>query len=148
MHEYGGVSWLVIAAGLVFCEFTDQRLYLLPPGASEPVPLTPEPDEPVGAALRRADRSSATRSGAFASGTAAGAVDRMFVAVATDGSLAVRDLIGGSDFLYGPRLSPDGRQLAWLAWDHPQMPWDGTELRVAPVDRRRRRASPARSSAG
>ncbi len=57
----------------------------------------------------------------------------MFVAIALDGSLAVRDLIGGSDFLYGPRISPDGRQLAWIAWDHPRMPWDGTELRVAPI---------------
>ena len=72
----------------------------------------------------------------------------MFVAVALDGSLAVRDLIGGSDFLYGPRLSPDGRQLAWLAWDHPRMPWDGTELRVAPStadgSARPRRSSAAR----
>jgi dipeptidyl aminopeptidase/acylaminoacyl peptidase len=63
-----------------------------------------------------------------------GVVDRHLVAVALDGSLSVRELVGGSDFLAHPRVSPDGTQLAWLAWDHPRMPWEGTELRVAPID--------------
>ena len=40
-------------------------------------------------------------------------------------------MVGGSDFLAYPRPSPDGRRLAWIAWNHPQMPWDGTQLRVA-----------------
>ena len=44
-------------------------------------------------------------------------------------------LVGGHDFFAAPRLSPDGSQLAWLSWDHPNMPWDGTELWVAPIDR-------------
>ena len=133
VHEYGGASWLSIPAGLVFCEFTDQRLWLLPSGEIEPIALTPEPAEP--AAFRYAelthvgDEIWCIRERYDADGR----VDRMFVAVATDGSLAVRDLIGGSDFLYGPRISPDGGQLAWIAWDHPRMPWDGTELRVAPI---------------
>ena len=39
--------------------------------------------------------------------------------------------MSGSHFLAGARLSPDGQRLAWIAWEHPQMPWDGTELRVA-----------------
>ena len=73
VHEYGGVSWLPTPAGLVFCEFTDQRLWLLPAGASEPIPLTPEPDEP--AALRYAELtwSWVTSCGAFASAAAASA---------------------------------------------------------------------------
>ena len=58
---------------------------------------------------------------------------RHLVAVPLDGSQVVRELVGGSDFLAHPRVSPDGAHLAWLAWDHPQMPWDGTELRVAPI---------------
>jgi dipeptidyl aminopeptidase/acylaminoacyl peptidase len=46
---------------------------------------------------------------------------------------AGRLLVEGADFLSSPRLSPDGRSLAWLAWDHPDMPWDATRLYVAPL---------------
>src|SRR5207248_10016837 len=45
-------------------------------------------------------------------------------------------LVWGHDFFSAPRFSPDGRQLAWLSWDHPRMPWDGTELWVADIDDR------------
>ena len=47
---------------------------------------------------------------------------------------AMRVLVSGSDFYAFPALSPDGTRLAWICWDHPLMPWDGTELRVAAVD--------------
>jgi dipeptidyl aminopeptidase/acylaminoacyl peptidase len=43
-------------------------------------------------------------------------------------------LVRGPDFMAAPRLSPDGSQLAWLEWDHPNMPWDGTRLRLAELD--------------
>jgi len=39
----------------------------------------------------------------------------------------------GHDFYSTPRVSPDGSKLSWLAWRHPQMPWDGTELWVADI---------------
>ncbi|GGF01775.1 peptidase [Aliidongia dinghuensis] len=44
-------------------------------------------------------------------------------------------LVDGHDFLAAPRLSPDGKTLVWLSWDHPDMPWDGTRLWLAPIDR-------------
>ena len=44
---------------------------------------------------------------------------------------AIRTLVSGSDFFAFPTPSPDGSSLAWLSWNHPHMPWDGTELRVA-----------------
>lgn len=133
VHEYGGLSWVVAAGALVFAEFTDQRLWRLEPGAAAPVALTPVPAEPSG--LRYADPVVVGEEVwcVREAHEVGGSVRRHLVAVPLDGSLAVRELAGGSDFLAHPRLSPDGAHLAWIAWDHPQMPWDGTELRVAPV---------------
>jgi dipeptidyl aminopeptidase/acylaminoacyl peptidase len=67
-----------------------------------------------------------------------GNVTRAIVAVPLDGSAAtdasaVRVLVTGYDFFGFPTPSPDGQWLAWICWNHPHMPWDGTELRVAPV---------------
>ncbi|HEX2902151.1 MAG TPA: prolyl oligopeptidase family serine peptidase [Jatrophihabitans sp.] len=128
VHEYGGSSWTARADGsLVFAEFSDQRLYLLSPGASEPAPLTPANGDRyadpriVGAEVWCVRESH----------DAAGNITRDICAVGLDGSAPVRSVVGGSDFLANPRISPDGSKLAWIAWDHPQMPWDGTELRVA-----------------
>ena len=139
VQEYGGNSWVAAEDGtLVFCEFSDQRLYRLDPGASEPVPISPAPAEPAG--LRYAD-PQLYRDGSEVwclreSHDADGTITRDLCAVPLDGSAAedpaaVRSLVGGSDFLAHARLSPNGDRLAWIAWDHPQMPWDGTELRVA-----------------
>jgi dipeptidyl aminopeptidase/acylaminoacyl peptidase len=69
----------------------------------------------------------------------AGKVTRAIVAVPLDGSAAtdaaaVRVLVTGFDFFAFPTPSPDGQWLAWICWNHPHMPWDGTELRVAPLD--------------
>src|ERR1700691_4750943 len=70
---------------------------------------------------------------------AAGRVSRAIVAVPLDGSAAedpgaIGVLVSGSDFYASPSASPDGTRLAWICWDHPRMPWDGTELRVAALD--------------
>ena len=132
VHEYGGLSWLVVGGTLVFCEFSDQRLWRLEPGGGEPFPLTPEPADP--ATLRYADLTAVGQElWCVRERHDGGSVRRHLVAVPLDGSRVVRELVGGSDFLAHPRVSPDGAHLAWLAWDHPQMPWDGTELRVAAV---------------
>ena len=66
-------------------------------------------------------------------------ITRAIVAVPLDGSAAddpaaIRVLVSGSDFYAYPAPSPDGTRLAWICWDHPRMPWDGTELRVAALD--------------
>ncbi|HET8969563.1 MAG TPA: S9 family peptidase, partial [Candidatus Nanopelagicales bacterium] len=137
VHEYGGGAWCVSEdEALVFAEFSDQRLYRLDPGSDLPRPLTPEPVDP--AALRYGELSLVRPGEVWCvrESHADGQVSRDLVAVPLDGSAsqdpaAVRSIVGGSHFLAGARLSPDGRTLAWIAWEHPQLPWDGTELRVA-----------------
>jgi dipeptidyl aminopeptidase/acylaminoacyl peptidase len=131
VHEYGGVAWLPVDGGLVFVEWADQRVYRLHAGSARPVPLTAEPPSP--AAWRYAEPVLAPGGSAVwwvREAHADGAITRSLVAVPLDGSLEVRELVGGSDFVASPRPSPDGSRVAWLAWDHPRMPWDGTELRV------------------
>jgi dienelactone hydrolase len=151
VHEYGGKSYLPLPDGFVFANFGDQRLYRWGTSAPAPVALTPAALTPApaeDAADRFADfvlspggdevwcvreRHSAGGDGA------GGRITRAIVAVPLDGSgagdpAAIRILVSGSDFYAYPAPSPDGTRLAWICWDHPQMPWDGTELRVAALD--------------
>ncbi|WP_374028483.1 prolyl oligopeptidase family serine peptidase [Streptomyces sp. NEAU-sy36] len=144
--EYGGRPWTAVAGEgtplVVFTHFADQRLYRYEPGGT-PRPLTPL--SPVGGGLRWAEPHIDLARGEVwcvleeFTGEEPGDVRRVLAAVPLDGSAAedraaVRELTGdGHRFVTGPRLSPDGRHAAWLAWDHPRMPWEGTELRVAEV---------------
>ncbi|MGW5122776.1 prolyl oligopeptidase family serine peptidase [Streptomyces sp. NPDC004069] len=144
--EYGGRPWAgAVVDGvplLVFVNFADQRLYRYEPGG-EPRPLSPL--SAVGGGLRWAEPQLRLEHGEVwcvleeFTGEAPTDVRRVLAAVPLDGSAAddraaVRELTDDRHrFVTGPRLSPDGRQAAWLAWDHPRMPWDGTELLVAQV---------------
>ncbi|MBY4127474.1 S9 family peptidase [Rhodococcus fascians] len=132
VHEYGGGAWTATADGdLVFAEFSDQRVYRVTPGA-EPVALTPKPA--VASSIRYAELSVVGNDVIAVREMHDGkAVSRDIVAIDLSGG-GVRSLVAGSDFLAFPRLSPDGTRIAWIAWNHPQMPWDGTELRVASLD--------------
>jgi dipeptidyl aminopeptidase/acylaminoacyl peptidase len=143
VHEYGGQSYLPLPDGFLFANFADQRLYRCrtagPSVAAEPEPLTAAASEQ--AADRFADFVLAPGGDevwCIRERHAAGRITRAIVAVPLDGSAArdaaaIRLLVSGSDFYAFPAPSPDGSTLAWICWDHPRMPWDGTELRVAPV---------------
>ena len=156
VHEYGGLSYLPVpgrrgatgaGTALVFANFADQRLYLLEPagrhGTADPRPLTPEPDgSPGDPSLRYADFTLSPDQAevwCVQERHSHGKVTRAIVAVPLDGSAAatpgaVRELVTGSDFYAFPTPSPDGTRLAWIVWNHPRMPWDGTELRVALIE--------------
>jgi dipeptidyl aminopeptidase/acylaminoacyl peptidase len=135
-HEYGGGAWTVSDGTLWFTEFSDQRLYRLDRGSDTPVAVTSEP--PVHAGVRHADLRVlpdgagvlAVRETHPASGGAAEVVNELV----TTGIPAEEVLVSGPDFVSDPRLSPDGRTLAWLQWDHPAMPWDAAQLVVRGAD--------------
>ncbi len=171
VHEYGGRSYLPVPAegvtnaatnaatgpaggwDIVFANYSDQRLYVVPGAAPQrrkgkgpvpepdggraPRPLTPEPGEH--GAPRYADLVLSPdhhEIWCVREQHEKDRVRRAIVAVPLDGSAtgdpaAVRELVSGSDFYGFPTPSPDGSRLAWICWNHPRMPWDGTELRVA-----------------
>ncbi|TVZ06084.1 S9 family peptidase [Trebonia kvetii] len=163
VHEYGGKSYLPVpslslAGGfdLVFANFADQRLYAaggaVDAGIS-PVPLTPSdlgfrfadmvlsPDGEEIWCVREISLPAPPAGEALPDGFHLGggmAVRRDIVAVPLDGSAAtdpaaIRVLVSGAQFFAFPTPSPDGTRLAWISWNHPNMPWDGTELRVCAV---------------
>jgi len=133
VHEYGGGAWLRHGDSVFFSNFEDQRLFRQEPGG-EPRPITP--DSPAPGALRYAD-GRVTPDGATVvcvrESYGGGEPVNELVALPVDGSREPEVLANGRDFYSFPRVSPDGERLAWLCWDHPNMPWDGTELWVAPL---------------
>ena len=131
VHEYGGGAYVVAGGTVLFSHVKDGRLYRLDPGGDAPQPITP--DGPFRYADLRFDagrrRFIAIREDYSGEGEPQAAI----VDVPLDGERPPRVLHDGPDFLAAPRLSPDGTRLAWLEWDHPDMPWDATRLRVAPI---------------
>ncbi len=131
VHEYGGGSLVVSNGEVYFSNFADQRLYRIGEDG-EMIAITPE------AELRYADgvvdrlhnRMICVREDHLDAGREA---VNTIVSVALDGGGEQVVLVSGNDFYSSPRLSPDGKRLAWLAWNHPNMPWDGTELWIADV---------------
>ncbi|HWC76040.1 MAG TPA: prolyl oligopeptidase family serine peptidase [Blastocatellia bacterium] len=129
VHEYGGGAFLVDGGEIFFSNFADQRLYHHKVG-SLPLPLTSGEGFCYADALadRRRDRLIAVREDQ--TGPSRDSINEI-VSIALDGTGRVDALISGADFYSFPRVSPDGNRLAWTSWNHPNMPWDGTELWVA-----------------
>jgi dipeptidyl aminopeptidase/acylaminoacyl peptidase len=133
VHEYGGRAYLMDRGVLFFSHFADQRLYRVDPGQA-PRPITPE-----ATALRYADLCPDARRGLLwavrEDHRGDGEARNTLVALQADGDEQGGHIVAaGQDFYAAPRLSPDGSQLAWLSWNHPDMPWDGCELWLAEVD--------------
>ena len=131
VHEYGGGAFTVSRGVVFFTNFAEQRLYRQDPG-QEPRPISPE------GAYRYADFIIDSSRGRIIcvredhSDDSSDPVNAV-VALPDDGHGQAWALVAGNDFYAAPRLSPDGSQMAWLTWNHPNMPWDGTELWVADV---------------
>lgn len=131
VHEYGGGSYVVVGGIVVFSDFADSRLYRLDPGAEGAIPITPA--GPWRYADLRADLARRRFYGVREDHSGSGQPTNTIVTIPLDGGDS-RVLVKGPDFVAAPRLSPDGTRLAWLEWDHPDMPWDATRLRVARIE--------------
>ncbi len=132
VHEYGGGAYWVSEGVVYFSNFSDQRLYRQRRNGP-PEPLTAA--APMRYADGRRDRERHRLLCVREDHTMTGREPlNAIVGIPLDGG--PRDTVGdvliaGNDFYAAPRLRADGRQLAWLTWNHPNMPWDGTELWVA-----------------
>ncbi len=130
VHEYGGGAYVVLDGVIYFVHFADQRLYRQQPGG-EPQALTPAE------ACRYADFVlDAPRSRLICvreDHRGGGEPVNTLVSIPLEGGSAGEVLVSGFDFVSSPRLSPDGSKLAYLTWNHPNMPWDGTTLWVAEI---------------
>ncbi|WP_343277559.1 S9 family peptidase [Kamptonema sp. UHCC 0994] len=130
VHEYGGGAFLVADRTVYFSNFTDQRLYCQTID-SEPQPLTPAGDWRYADGIidRERNRLIYIRE----DHTTTSEPVNTIVSINLDNSEDIQILAHGNDFYASPRLSPDNSQLCWLSWNHPNMPWDGTELWVAEI---------------
>ena len=130
VHEYGGGDYAVLNGKVLFSNFADQRLYVQKIG-SAPAPLTSQ------AAMRYADAQFdqhgkffyCVREDHTGPGEAVNSIVRLDL---SDGGSATI-IASGNDFYSSPRLSPANTHVAWLSWNHPNMPWDGTELWVGKI---------------
>ncbi len=133
VHEYGGGAFIIDKGTVYFSNFADQRLYRQNPGSS-PEPITPAGD------IRYANGvidycqeriicvcEDHTNSHTEPVNSLAG--------ISINGTIPVQNLVSGNDFYSSPQVSPDGSHLAWLTWNHPNMPWDYTELRVGEIEK-------------
>ena len=127
-HEYGGGALSVAAAGsdtrVWFCNDADQRIYALAEGG--PQAVTPEGPWSYADAVYDHLRNRLVCVRETSGEAGAENVNDLVSINLVDG--AIRVLASGHDFYSSPRLSGDGAKLAFLTWDHPNMPWDGTDL--------------------
>jgi dipeptidyl aminopeptidase/acylaminoacyl peptidase len=134
VHEYGGGDFVAHDGQVYFTNFADQQIYRQAPGF-EPSPLTQATNVP--GALRYADGTLDSKRNRLVCvcedhrESNREATNTLVGINLSDGEKTI--LVSGNDFYSSPRVSPDGSRLAWLAWNHPNMPWDGCELWVGEI---------------
>ena len=136
VHEYGGSAWRVRNGILVYSQYSDQRLYRLDKLGNS-IPLTPEPE--IHQSYRYADGRITNNEDWYVCvrelhASSAEEPSNEIVAVPLDGSQQIKVLVSGPDFVSSPRVSKEGDQIAWVQWNHPNMPWDDTQLCIASLD--------------
>lgn len=132
VHEYGGGAYAVRAGRVVFTHFADNRLYVLDPGESTPRALTPRQERVRFGGLVLAERHVFAVREDHRGGVEP--VNTLVVlALEGDNTDLGTVLVHGPDFVLRPAVSSDGDMIAWVEYDHPNMPWDATRLRRARI---------------
>ena len=136
MHEYGGGAWWAADSILWYVDYSDQRLREIVVGAEQSSPVLLSKAPATSRAMRFADIRPTLCGHWLICVCERHSTDRdepenLICAVARDGSYKQLDIATGADFYGSVCLSPDGKQLAWVQWDHPNMPWDTTTLMQA-----------------
>ncbi len=131
VHEYGGASFAVASGAVYFSHFADGRIYCQTLD-TQPEPLTPAANYCYADVIvdKQRNRLICVREDHSGEGECVNTI----VSINVDNGADIRILTQGNDFYASPRLSPDGSQLSWICWNHPNMPWDGTELWVAEIN--------------
>lgn len=133
VHEYGGGDYAVRDGAVYLANFSDQRLYVRR-GEAAPEAITPAADARYADAVidEARGRLICVREEHTVAGREA---LNSLVGVKLDGNETPGAvLVSGNDFYSSPRVSPDGSRLAWLTWNHPNMPWDGSELWIGTLN--------------
>ncbi|MGG5258771.1 prolyl oligopeptidase family serine peptidase [Phycicoccus avicenniae] len=126
VHEYGGGAYAVSGGTVVFSHLGDDRLRRLDPGADEPVAITPEGAWRYGGLVLHGEHVYAVREDHTGGGEPANELVRLDLhGENTDAGTVLHT---GTDFVSRPAVSPDGTDIAFVVWDHPDMPWDTTRL--------------------
>lgn len=146
VHEYGGGAYWLSGDTVFFANDSDSRIYRLDAGA-EPQPITPE------GASRWADGNltpDGTRLYVIRENHSVADAEETntITLVNPAGGGTPQDVVSGADFYAAPRVSPDGQRLCWLQWNHPNMPWDGSELFVASLSAAGTPQDPVRVAGG
>jgi dipeptidyl aminopeptidase/acylaminoacyl peptidase len=145
VHEYGGGAYTVGTSGVFFCNAADQQIHTLDTNGTHRVLTRTD-------GLRYSDAIEDIRHRrliAVCEDHRAGTHEPLnFLAAIDIDSGALTRIATGHDFFSSPCLSPDGSRLAWLAWDHPDMPWDASQLWLADIDTDGQIREPRRVAAG
>lgn len=134
VHEYGGGDFWLNQDYLLFVDDEHQQLYRQDLKTLEVVALTPEP--PSKRSWRYNDGTIDSASEFTICVRERHESDEVLnelVKIALDGSQTIEIVAEGYDFYSNPRISPDGKRLSWLCWNHPNMPWDETEVWTADI---------------
>ncbi len=147
VHEYGGAAYTVHQGTIYASNFADQKLYAFTAGQA-PKALTPEGYFYAQCRVDVARKRLLCVREDHTKGDAQPPAAIVAIPLGAQAPTAGVVLASGADFYSDPILSPDGTQLAWLQWDHPNMPWDGTSLYLADLDARGLPAKPVRIAGG